>query len=641
MLQTFLLPRFSSMLKGQGLVSPLKRGNRNQTRVIQVQPAPDSDHGGGKAKLLDQWRKANEAIQPKAAAPSEAQFFDYQRHGDANEAMRIPEIERRKVETTSPATTPLAAAAKLLRWHQHPAAPRAPPSAQGGSIGGAGVGGSAAGEAPCSPAVAAVAQSSSVGSPLPSAGAAAAPMPPVPPSPIRTSWLKQAGIALLSPSSLLSPKKRRAQQQRKAAAAASHEANHHHHHHHHHRHYNKPHATRKRELGDCVLAAARRGAVDAVLVALRDGAHVEARDSLAMTPLLHAARRGHVRCCEALLDNGAHLNAHAADGVTATILAASEGHGELLRLLLKRGAHVNHVTNRGHTALLLSVIRRRQEAFHTLLEHPATGVNEADAGGLTPLHYAVQNGDLKAVMSLVSHGADLSCMDAFGKRAVDHARSLASGIRVAPAKKPWVCPGCGIANPPIYDPLTMSSVPAPQCGRCGRPRPENKEKALSPEEADRHSAFVAATCFAAAAAAAAATVANLVPPPLFLCPLPAISEFLSNLPANGKAVMQMGLTKMPWTTVDDMKWCALPLEATLPCPDEASTAELFERFDKSDDPLYRISYESNRDRIARHKAKKAAAAAKMVARHGQRMETAQLWKGRKVERKLNPPSHKL
>lgn len=563
----------------------MNRGNRKQTRVIQVQPAP--------AKLLDQWRKANEAMQPKAAVPSEAQFFDYQRHGDE----AVPGHGKRAGADgpwAAPATTPLAAAAKLLRRHQHPAAPWAPPSAQVSSIGGAGVCGSAAGEAPCSLAV---------GSPLSSAGAAAVPMPPVPPSPIRTSWLKQAGIALLSPSSLLSPKKRRAQRQRKAAAAASHEANHHHHH----RHYNKPHATRKRELGDCVLAAARRGAVDAVLVALRDGAHVEARDSLAMTPLLHAARRGHVRCCEALLDNGAHLNAHAADGVTATILAASEGHAELLRLLLKRGAHVNHVTNRGHTALLLSVIRRRQEAFHTLLEHPAMGVNEADAGGLTPLHYAVQNGDLKAVMSLVSHGADLSCMDAFGKRAVDHARSLASGIRVAPAKKPWSCPGCGIANPPIFDPLTMSSVPAPQCGRCGRPRPENTEKALSPEEADRHT----------------------------------ISEFLSNLPANGKAVMQMGLTKMPWTTVEDMKWCALPLEATLPCPDEASTAELFERFDKSDDPLYRISYESNRDRIARHKAKKAAAAAKMVARHGQRMETAQLWKGRKVERKLNPPSHKL
>lgn len=71
-----------------------------------------------------------------------------------------------------------------------------------------------------------------------------------------------------------------------------------------------------------------------VQVALADGADVNLKDDLGLTPLMVAALQGHVQICELLIGAGADVASRCPDGVDAVAFAVRAGHDALANRLL-------------------------------------------------------------------------------------------------------------------------------------------------------------------------------------------------------------------------------------------------------------------------------------------------------------------
>lgn len=191
---------------------------------------------------------------------------------------------------------------------------------------------------------------------------------------------------------------------------------------------------------DALLAAARDGDADAVAVALRAGADLEARDDHDRTALLLAATYDHVAVAELLVAAGAdpdalddrHDTPWLVTGVTGSVAmleallparpdltlrnryggvsvipASERGHVAYVRRVVETGIDVNHVNNLGWTALLEAVIlgdggRAHQEIVRILLDAGADP-SIADGDGVTALQHAEQRGYREVVRILTGH----------------------------------------------------------------------------------------------------------------------------------------------------------------------------------------------------------------------------------------------
>lgn len=178
-----------------------------------------------------------------------------------------------------------------------------------------------------------------------------------------------------------------------------------------------------------LLGAARDGDADAVALALRAGADIEARDASSRTALLLAATHDHVDVAQVLVAMGAdpdalddrHDTPWLVTGVTGSVAmleallpadpdltirnrfgglspipASERGHVDYVRRVVSTGVDLDHVNDLGWTALLEAVIlgdggRDHQEIVRILL---GAGVDPliADHDGVTALQHAEQRG---------------------------------------------------------------------------------------------------------------------------------------------------------------------------------------------------------------------------------------------------------
>jgi len=164
-----------------------------------------------------------------------------------------------------------------------------------------------------------------------------------------------------------------------------------------------------------------------------------------------AAGKGHAQIVEALLAHKADVKAENAEGWTALSSAASNGHMETVEVLLKYGANptqkglhnesaIAWAKHKGHQQIVqvLSEAQNPQPAIANLLLNDTmvkavkanenftidllltkgADSNSVDADGRSALSWAVGNGNLAAIRSLIAHKADINLKDRNGRNAL-------------------------------------------------------------------------------------------------------------------------------------------------------------------------------------------------------------------------------
>ncbi len=171
--------------------------------------------------------------------------------------------------------------------------------------------------------------------------------------------------------------------------------------------------------------AAERGAAPIVSALVAAGTPVDAKTSTGATPLMFAAGSGDTASIAALLDAGANVNAEETDRLqTPLIFAAASDRVDAVKLLIARGANPNHATRLtdlsalskngenpdGRNLAMPSASRRRAAKILTPGAERQHMFNEQVAwqGGMTPLLYAIRQGNTAAALALLDAGVSVN-----------------------------------------------------------------------------------------------------------------------------------------------------------------------------------------------------------------------------------------
>lgn len=177
-------------------------------------------------------------------------------------------------------------------------------------------------------------------------------------------------------------------------------------------------------------AAVKNGNAKSVLLLIKMGADVHARDGSGIPPLYLACARGQEVVVEALLEKGAKCTAVGPSGETPLHIAAQENQLACVKLLLEVGkAPVDDVTHDRCTALHLASQRGNTAVAACLLDHGAN-VDAMTVGNESPLLKASRMSQFQTVKLLLSRNAStqpvLTSTTSEQKMAVGGAASFAS-----------------------------------------------------------------------------------------------------------------------------------------------------------------------------------------------------------------------
>jgi len=177
--------------------------------------------------------------------------------------------------------------------------------------------------------------------------------------------------------------------------------------------------------------------LDSARQLLDRGASVDARNDLGATPLWLAAENGSAQMTALLLDQGADPAVSLLSGESVLMTASRTGNLDVVRLLLAAGANPNQSVTRQQTALMWAAGQGHAEIVAALVAYGAdvTARTEVrteyvktekeqdsnpaykiwiEEGGYDALMFAAAAGDLGSARALVSGGADVNGLSAFG-----------------------------------------------------------------------------------------------------------------------------------------------------------------------------------------------------------------------------------
>jgi uncharacterized protein len=185
--------------------------------------------------------------------------------------------------------------------------------------------------------------------------------------------------------------------------------------------------------------AVRRDDSAAVAALIKAGADVKAANRYGVTPINLAATNGNAAIIRKLLDAGVDANSANPGGETALMTASRSGSAEAVKLLLDRGANANAKDAvHAQTALMWAVLENHPDVVklliaggadvnaHTTVSLPKGEYVPARAGGasgngiirqralptadggMTPLLFAIRDGNVEMMQLLLDHGADLA-----------------------------------------------------------------------------------------------------------------------------------------------------------------------------------------------------------------------------------------
>ncbi len=154
-----------------------------------------------------------------------------------------------------------------------------------------------------------------------------------------------------------------------------------------------------------LIEAVGKRTLDEIKKLLAQGADVNARDTMGVSPLHFAAARGDKEIAEHLISKGANVNA--VDNIwknTPLHTAARFGRSNIIEVLVSKGADLNAKYISGHTPLHVAAIEGNSEALKTLIIKGAN-INSQDKAGKTPLDWAIECKNEDVEKLLRSHGA--------------------------------------------------------------------------------------------------------------------------------------------------------------------------------------------------------------------------------------------
>jgi ankyrin repeat protein len=167
----------------------------------------------------------------------------------------------------------------------------------------------------------------------------------------------------------------------------------------------------KEERGwSAITAASSQGQIEIVKYLISKKANVNSRNNLGDTALYRATTNNHIDIVKLLFENGASLSIKDNKGETPLMKAAKKGYPDLTKFFLEKKVNPNEIKLPKideDTALFSAIKDNQLETTKLLIEFKAD-VNHKNHIGDTPLHLAVQTGNLKLVKLLLSSGAKLS-----------------------------------------------------------------------------------------------------------------------------------------------------------------------------------------------------------------------------------------
>ncbi|XP_045882814.1 transient receptor potential cation channel subfamily A member 1 isoform X1 [Meles meles] len=165
--------------------------------------------------------------------------------------------------------------------------------------------------------------------------------------------------------------------------------------------------------------AAEKNQVESVKFLLSKGANPNLRNSSMMAPLHIAVQNLHNEVMKVLTEHrSTDINLEGENGNTAVIIACSKDNSEALQILLNKGAKpcksnkwgcfpIHQAAFSGAKKCMEIILKFGEEHGYSRQSH----INFVNNGKSSPLHMAVQSGDLEMIKMCLDNGAQLELME--------------------------------------------------------------------------------------------------------------------------------------------------------------------------------------------------------------------------------------
>uniref|UniRef100_A0A665X291 Ankyrin repeat and SOCS box containing 15b n=1 Tax=Echeneis naucrates TaxID=173247 RepID=A0A665X291_ECHNA len=154
--------------------------------------------------------------------------------------------------------------------------------------------------------------------------------------------------------------------------------------------------------------AAKVGCPAILMLLLRHGAKVTARDGHGVTPLGIAAEYGNTEALEILIEYGGDVNAQASNGDTVLYDASGSGNLDCIKLLLEHGANPNVASYASELPIHRAAYEGHILALRTLI--PITTKRAIRLSGHSPVHSAADGGQVECLELLIQRGYDVNAL---------------------------------------------------------------------------------------------------------------------------------------------------------------------------------------------------------------------------------------